>query len=598
MSCRKNCCKTLSFLFVLFALGVVAVPAFGQSCLQDEYNKVASQTLNCSANDVRVAKVINIRDLAGAPLTSCSPGTFSFVADFLVQTTSKSSRSNIGLYFATGDVTKQPTALTGVCSDNIIAPQHTCGTTTCGSNHYEELDPQPPTKGAVPDNCGDSSSTDQTVCLNSSNQVVSCPAPAGGSTWTGTQIITAQIDNFNCTAPAGTNQLVLPNCTSWQVPGSTIQCLAASPNYIYPFDASTPPKPEAIPGSPSKCNCATIPLGITVQSPNITVTKNCSVNGVSGTLPISPDKTPPACSITPEGGLVTYTVEVTNSSNFGDIVVDQICDDQYGSIFTATGYTPACPTGAIGTRGLLSTSNNTCASGLTVAKGTPQNCSFQATQAENVVVTDTVTVRGHGATNGTFGPTDSNPVVVTSHEAPTTGTITKSYVTTTDACATVRYGVVVNNTSAALTDETLTLSGLTDDAVDITSTATSVLGTTCGVVNGVGTLTGTTGAGTLPKTLSVNGGTYSCQFDRQFCSAVGTITSAKGVCDIAGTKLCTAGKTGATCSSNSECDLTCKGIQHTDIVSASLTGDEGASDVVVLDPGTVTVSECLTVSSQ
>ena len=578
---------------------VLGLPqATAQSCLQDEFSKVATQTLNCSANDVRVAKVINIRDLAGAPLTSCTPGTFSFVADFLVQTSSKSSRSNIGLYFATGDVTKQPTALTGTCSDNIIAPQHTCGTTTCGSNHYEELDPQPPTKGAVPDNCGDSSSSDPTVCLNSSNQVVACPAPAGGSTWTGTQIITAQIDNFNCTAPAGTNQLVLPNCTSWQVPGSTIQCLAAQPDYLYPFDSSTPPKPEAIPGSPSKCNCATIPLGITVQSPNITVTKNCSTNNGSGTLPTPPDTTSPSCSITPEGGVVTYTVEVTNSSNFGDIIVDQICDDQYGSIFTASGYTPACPAGTIGTKGSLSGSNNTCSSGLTVSKGTPQHCSFQANQVEDVVVTDKVTVKGHGVTNGTFGPTDSNSVVVTSNEAPTTGTITKNYVSTTDACATVRYGVAVKNTSAAGTDETLTLSGLTDDAVDITTISSSILGTTCGVASGAGTLVGNPGAGTLPKTLAVNVGTYSCQFDRQFCSAVGTITTAKGTCDIGGTGLCTAGKIDTSCTADIQCDVTCSGIQHTDTVSASLTGDDGASDVVTLDPGKVTVSACLAVSSQ
>jgi hypothetical protein len=83
-----------------------------QACLQDEYNLVNKQKLNCTANDVRIAQVTNIRDpLTGAKLTSCFAGqTFNFLADFEIVTTSSQARENIGLYIATNSLTQ---ALTG-----------------------------------------------------------------------------------------------------------------------------------------------------------------------------------------------------------------------------------------------------------------------------------------------------------------------------------------------------------------------------------------------------------------------------------------------------------------------------------------------------
>jgi hypothetical protein len=42
-----------------------------------------SQSLTCTANDVRIASAENIRDLKGNPLGQCSNGrVFSFIADF------------------------------------------------------------------------------------------------------------------------------------------------------------------------------------------------------------------------------------------------------------------------------------------------------------------------------------------------------------------------------------------------------------------------------------------------------------------------------------------------------------------------------------
>ncbi len=126
----------------------------------------------------------------------------------------------------------------------------------------------------------------------------------------------------------------------------------------------------------------------------------------------------------------------------------------------------------------------------------------------------------------------------------------------------------MKNTSAAGTDETLSLSAFNDAAFgsinSVHGTGTnSVLGTTCGVDSGspgLGSLSGSPGAGALPTTISVNGDTYTCQFDGQFCGAL----------------------------DNSGC------FSHTNTVS--LMGDE--NEVVTLTPGTLNVKECLTGSVQ
>ena len=543
MSFRTSC-KKLSFVFALLAMAVLAAPAFAQTCLQDEYNLVNKQKLNCTANDVRIAEVTNIRDpLTGLTKSSCIGGElFSFIADFKILTTSSQARENIGLYIATNSQTQ---ALTGSCVDNIISPLHQCPNAAagilCGSDNYQETDPPP-------DNCGDTSSNDNS-----------------GTFGAGAQKVTLEINNFLCQAPAGSTQLVLPNCTSWQIPGGTIQCVSPPPTFPYPFNGPGG-TPTAIPGTPSKCNCGVIPLAITVQTPSVTVKKTCNTvdNTTAPDFTTSPP-TPNSCTTHPEGGTVTYTVAVTNTSNFGSIVVDQICDSAYGNIFTDPSFSgPACAAGTVGSK------TGTNCSALTVASGATQTCTFTADQAENVTVNNIASVKGHGSSAGTFGPSQSNQVTVVSNEAPTTGTITKSFVGNTAGCATVRYGVEVKNTSTAGTDETLNLSAFNDAAFgSITSVhgtgTNSVLGTTCGVASGspgLGSLSGSTGAGALPTTIPVNGGTYTCQFDGQFCS----------------------GLDGNGCFS------------HTNTVSATLTGDE--NEVVTLTPGTLNVKECLTGSVQ
>jgi len=521
----------------LVAAVVMAAPASAQTCLQDEYNRVQKQKLNCTANDVRIAKVTNIRDpQTGQTLSTCFEGTtFSFIADFEILTTSSQARENIGLYIATASTTQ---ALTGACVDNIISPvTHQCpgalAGLQCGSDNYHETD-------ASPDNCGDTASGDNSATFGP-----------------GAEKVTLKIDNFTCHAPAGSSTLVLPNCTSWQIPGWTIQCVTPAPDYPYPFNGPGG-TPTAIPGSPSKCNCSVISLPITPVTVAPTVAKACTTDLTSGLNT--------TCDAGPEGSTVTYTVSITNTSNVpgNNVVVDQICDDQYGNIFTANGFTPACAVGKIGTA-----TNIDCPPG-PIAPGATESCKFTVVQGEIKSVTDIASASGHSSVNASskFLNMQSNSVTVSSSDAPSTAMVTKNFVGTIAGCATVRYSVDVHNTSGA--DEALTLSGLNDFPYgDITKLGSgaplTVLGTNCGVAtgqSGLGTFAnggGPTGAGAL-STIPIDGH-YTCQFDGQFCSALDS-----GNC-----------------------------IQNSDKVTATLAGDEG--EKVTQTGNTLTVKECFSASS-
>jgi hypothetical protein len=179
---------------------------------------------------------------------------------------------------------------------------------------------------------------------------------------------------------------------------------------------------------------------------------------------------------------------------------------------------------------------------------------------------DHVKASGHSAlnSNSTFTDTQSNDVTVTSTDAPSTATTTKSADSLTHGCATVRYNVDVHNTSGA--DEVLTLSNFSDSAFgSITSLHGDVLGTTCGVASGVGTLAGSAGAGTLSTTIGV-GGHYTCTFDAQICGDLTTITLPTPP------------------------GGTCLGFHHDNKVTPTLAGDE--SESVTNTGNTFTVNVC------
>jgi len=118
------------------------------------------------------------------------------------------------------------------------------------------------------------------------------------------------------------------------------------------------------------------------------------------------------------------------------------------------------------------------------------------------------------------------------------------------------------------TDETETLSALTDSQYgDVTSVQGNVLGTTCGA-SGLGTLAGTAGAGALPASIAV-GGKYACEFDAKVCGNTKALS------------------TSATPPNVTNCPA---GLEISDTISGTLVGDE--SEAVTQTPGSLTVDVC------
>lgn len=243
------------------------------TCMQDVWQQHGNtQALGCSANDVSVARAVNIRGVDGQPLGQCISGqTFSFVADFDVRLTS-TQRFDIGLYFATDGDSNHDGALTGTCSGNIIQPASVDPVSgiTFGSPNFIQLDP-------APDKCGD---------IDSGHNP---------------QIVTVRVDNVLCQDTDGDGLLNLPNCTSWRQPGSNAVCQTSN---------------DAFPGSPSKCHCDVgfnVPLR--VENGLLTATKAASPT-----------------SLPEPGGAFTYTISTTNVAQFTTVTVNSICDNRYGTI--------------------------------------------------------------------------------------------------------------------------------------------------------------------------------------------------------------------------------------------------------------------------
>jgi len=231
-------------------------------------------------------------------------------------------------------------------------------------------------------------------------------------------------------------------------------------------------------------------------------------------------------------GRPTYGIAIDPSASIGGVVLDQICDDVYGTIASAFA-TPTCPAGTKSPDITTAGGTTTCTGeiGQTFNPGpSGEICTFTvpALGVESAQLTDHVTVYVHSGSVGTTTAKSpaSNPVTVFSDEANSTARVVKSVVSPVNACVTVRYQVAVTNTSSS--DETEILSALSDSvsggaAQDLTVLGTSgaqgtVLGTTCNqpTTGGLGTLSGSAGV-PFPTTIATNG-TYTCNFDMQFCN--------------------------------------------------------------------------------
>jgi hypothetical protein len=337
------------------ALGVATVTtllltdrqAVAQSCIEEQANK----SLVCTANDVRVAFADNIRDVSGNALSQCVRGsTFSFIADFHVQTTA-TSRYDIGLYFATDGDPNGNGARSGVCSPNIIKAPFTDpnGSVTLGSQFVANLDG---------DGCGD---------INTAN----------GWGQTGGRVVTVRVDNVLCQDSDNDGKLNLPNCTSWSQ-NTGVQCTTAQ---------------QAAPGSPSKCNCD---IGF-----------NVPIFVETGSIEVSKDASP--ASRPEPGGNFVFTVGVQNTAGFTSLTLDRICDDKYGLVAKVAS-APACPAGTLGpiVNTTCSVPQTLAPGGAYSCSFTGSVLSDSATTVTNVV-----TVFGHDQNNVALQGSDSAVVAIT-----------------------------------------------------------------------------------------------------------------------------------------------------------------------------------------
>lgn len=267
-------CPTRLLLSSVFAVSLPSSLASAQvpNCIQDVWQAHGNaQSLSCTANDITLASVsgICVDDGAGGCVvpSSCIEGLpVTLTADFTMSLTAQ-TRYDLGLYIAT-DGGGGDGAVTGQCADNVV--------TSANSVTFFNED-------AAPDVCGDIAAPLYTP------QVIH-------------QTITVQ-----CTDGNGDGTLNLPWCTSWRQPGSNEICDSA----VF----TTPALFDAYPGSPSKCNCGALDIGITVETPQIQVTKTA----LSLTLPET-------------GGAMTYVVTVENLAQVVSLDVDQLVDNLYGDL--------------------------------------------------------------------------------------------------------------------------------------------------------------------------------------------------------------------------------------------------------------------------
>jgi hypothetical protein len=137
-------------------------------CLED-----VSGQLNCSSNDVRIARVSDITDEAGNPVPSCTANTdVTLSATLELLNGANSTRPDVGLYIGFNG-----SARTGTCSQSVI--------------------PTTPTEGDG-DACGD-------LGPHQSTQV-------------------RIAFTVRCTDADNDGLLDLPNCTAWRAPGSNEVC--------------------------------------------------------------------------------------------------------------------------------------------------------------------------------------------------------------------------------------------------------------------------------------------------------------------------------------------------------------------------------------
>jgi hypothetical protein len=407
-----------------------AGPAAAEITAEDGcMEEIADFGLNCTANDVQVANATNIVILDDG----CAfPGDLvTFEATFEVVLTAQ-ARHDIGLYFAIDGDESGDGAISGQCSVSTV-----------------DYEPEPDWLDL--DGTGDGG-----FCANNAN--ISCESDRDcksvGGACAFSQDLCGDIDaehnplfpvieiTTECIDPDGNGKLNLPNCTSWRQPGANELCLG-------PFDA--------YPGAPSKCRCDLgFEVDILVPPATLTVVKTAD--------PTSLDE---------PGGVVTFSVSVTNDSPFATVALESLGDSVYGDVAQVQG----------------SVLRTTCSLPQALGAGESYACAFDAPVRGlgGTSHTDVVTARGTDENGNAVSGSDDASVDIVDLLPSISVVKNASPTEVLEPGDDVTFSVTVNNTSAV-------------DAVTIDSMIDDIHGNLAGQ-----------GDCSVPQTIPV-GGSYGCSF--------------------------------------------------------------------------------------
>ncbi|HZR82167.1 MAG TPA: hypothetical protein VFD92_13815, partial [Candidatus Binatia bacterium] len=372
---------------VALLLAIAAGSAHAAAVLTGCAEDLAGIGLTCSANDVLLANVGNVTVLDDGCAGPGDTVTFSATASVVLTT---QQRYDVGIYIAAdgGD------ALTGTCLVDILP-----------------ITPRPPYVSLDPpgDLCGDIDGAHSPLTASLSSITVAC------------------------TDPDRNGFLDLRYCLTWSQDQKHF-CAT-------PF--------EAVAGSPSKCNCDSVPIiEIPVPPGAIRVTKTAN----------------PA-EVTEPGGPVTFTVRVFNTSSV-TVTLRSLVDNVHGDL----------------------SGQGTCSVPRSIAAGATYTCSFTAsvTGPGGSIETDVVAATATDpSSNQLTGSAEATVAIV---DVPSQIRITKeASPSTVPPGGFVTFSIVVENLSLV---DTVTIDSLTD--------------TVYGDLNGLGTCS-------VPRILPP-GATYACSF--------------------------------------------------------------------------------------
>lgn len=415
-SSRKKypCFLTYSLLgAILGGAGLVfsvATPAFaadeGQEtlvggCMQD----AAGFALNCTANDVRISRVLEPVEITDP----CDyPGdTTTFTATFETELTA-TARHDIGIYFDVGgDYPVGDGALTGTCSVSSLNYKvdppwvDLDGTTNTfvGKNKAS----------GIQDTCGDIDTNHNPLYPKITITAV-------------------------CKDDDDNGLLDLPYCTSWRQPGSNELCTGPLPE---PFPGGT--SSGVIPGAPSKCKCD-ISFNVPVPVPEAS---------------LEVTKTAYPTSLAEPGGSVLYTVTVKNTAvdPSNTVTLTSLMDDLYWDITQLSGDITSTTCATVDTEGYP----------ILIQPNATFTCTFTALVQGNAfdVVKDTVKVSGTDKYGNDIQGYDDATVTINNEKPEISVDKTAKPTEVSEPGGDVTFSVTITNNSVS--SDPVTIDSLMDD---------------------------------------------------------------------------------------------------------------------------------------